>query len=297
MSTIYAKKCINCRTPLLDDTQRGDLVCPKCGVVHDESTPVLTQSPSREIEEGMTGRASRSDRGLGTTLNPSTTDYAGRKISGQVLTKRMKKISKCLPVPSAERKEGARVIEIFRICSNLGLSTQIRSDVCRIWRQGARTHGWPTNRSKVIAAALVYIVCRNRGRIISYEEVHKASNPGSRMYVKAIRKAYRWIAVNTDLTTEISTEQWIYRLTGEVAETNPGILAKHAISILAKLRDAGVILSKTPKTLGCFCITFASCLTSNSNIDLDKMEVHTRSCYSLLHDILGDHYKITIRLD
>ena len=92
METIEIQKCVSCKSSLIDDLQRGEIICSGCGIVVVEQ--MEDYGPERigiSSDTGMklaraTGQTTlaQHDNGISTEISMGSTDSSGKRISAEV---------------------------------------------------------------------------------------------------------------------------------------------------------------------------------------------------------------------
>jgi transcription initiation factor TFIIB len=157
-------RCPSCGSPaIFRDAVRGEEICTRCGLVILERLPE-TRREFHEVnicaDAGLGEDPSVHDFGLGSQfsvpkeLPPST----------RAKLRRMRSIQSKLRAPTwEERSLRSALIVINRLCKELGLSAEMKREICCLYRK-ARSKGLTPGRNHlVLSLALCHIVCRLRG--------------------------------------------------------------------------------------------------------------------------------------
>lgn len=186
--TIDPQVCGECNsTKLLRDVEGGELVCQSCGYVI--STTLVNLEPewrAFDYEQGNTlprvGAPitwSIHDKGLSSQIGWQDKDHSGKSLSPQERAKhyRLRRWDRRSKVSdSTERNLASALSSITAICNKLNLPSNIVETSSMIYRLALKRSLIKGRTIQSIAAASVYMACRQCEVVRSLEEIALASN-------------------------------------------------------------------------------------------------------------------------
>lgn len=201
--------CPHCRTPsAFYDIHRGEVVCTRCGLVIVDKA--MEYGPERRAKPSeSSGRAD-----LGSGVDYTTHDLGigshfevprGLTPSQRAKLRRMHFLhrrSRASDWSDRSLREQMLMIEAF--CRDLMISKNIRAEVCVLYKK-TRATGLTVGRdSRIVLAALVFLVARNRGLPRTEKEILRAldSRYGlkPRRTVKVLRKTVKLFSRKLGIT-------------------------------------------------------------------------------------------------
>lgn len=196
-------KCPECgSTEILVDTERGEKICSKCGLILDESM-VDTQQDWRAFDNEELEKTARTgapltrmrhDKGVGTEIGKSKAELfkvsAGKR--GQYF--RIKNWQKRL-VSGKDRNYGYALAELERIASALSLPKNLQEEIGSMYEK-ALEEGLVKGRSiEAVIGSLVYALSREYGSPRLMSEICDVSGVDKR----DLGRTYRYVARKLNL--------------------------------------------------------------------------------------------------
>ena len=235
--------CICARpTPVLDPNE-GERVCGKCGIVIESKLTEIHMQDAGVLD----GR--REDYGVGTILPGETgaPSIAARR------NRRSARLSSLLSV-------------LHRMIESVGAGESIAEEayaMCR--RLVASNH--PTGRDKTaIAAAILMLACRTRGRILNWGDI-----PGTSDKTRRMMKVYRELQYASISAPVHYTEALVSRLCTDL--NLPVSRAREAIGILNRMRESRFTDGKKPQCLAAATVVLA-CLEAGRSVPSKREAAH-----------------------
>jgi len=168
--------CPHCRSSsVFYDGNRGEFVCTSCGLVVFDR--VLESGPERRVRPGEGAeRADQSsgidfsvhDLGIGSDFRVLR-DISPAKRAAFRRMRFLHRTSKATKWKDRSLREQLLVVD--KICEDLSIPKGVKLEVCTLYRK-AKSQGILVGRdARIVAAALVFLVCRARGLPRSDREV------------------------------------------------------------------------------------------------------------------------------
>ncbi len=183
-----AMVCPECgSTDLIRDYEAGEIVCERCGYV--VSTILFDTGPEwRAFDEEQREKRTRvgapltwtiHDKGLSTVIDWHDSDIYGRKLKPKQKARiyRLRKWHRRSKVSGAtERNLAFALSELTKVAYKLNLPKNVLETASVIYRQVVRKRLIRGRSIQGVAAASIYMACRQCNVIRTLEEVAKASN-------------------------------------------------------------------------------------------------------------------------
>jgi len=198
------KECPECRkTDLIQDYEAGELVCEHCGFV---ISPVLldhgpewrafnTEQREKRTRAGAPLTWAIHDRGLSTIIGWSDRDVYGRKLKPEQKAQvfRLRKWHRRSQVSgSTQRNLAYALSELTKVAYKLNLPRNVLETASMLYRRIVRKRLIRGRTIQGVAAASIYMACRQCNIIRTLEEVAKAANiskkEGGRNYRFLLRR-------------------------------------------------------------------------------------------------------------
>ncbi|MFB0543539.1 MAG: transcription initiation factor IIB [Candidatus Bathyarchaeia archaeon] len=197
-------RCTECgSTELIRDYEAGEIVCEKCGFVVS-STLFDTGPEWRAFDEEQREKRTRvgapltwtiHDKGLSTVIDWHDSDIYGRKLKPVEKARiyRLRKWHRRSKVSGAtERNLAFALSELTKVAYKLNLPKNVLETASVLYRQIVRKRLIRGRSIQGVAAASIYMACRQCKVIRTLEEVAKASNiskkEGGRNYRFLLRR-------------------------------------------------------------------------------------------------------------
>lgn len=173
-TALAENQCPECGGPLAADSQHGDVLCQKCGLVVSERSidygpdwrSFDAESHAKRAHAGAPMTESLHDYGLSTVMGRGSRDAAGRSIpSGKRMQiARMRRLHQRTTFGSGSQRNLARAItEIHRLATALGVPHAVAERGIRIYRRAAQESMIQGRSIEGIAAAALFAACRLSG--------------------------------------------------------------------------------------------------------------------------------------
>lgn len=273
-------KCPECgNNRLTRDAEKGEVVCPKCGLVVEEN--IVQEGPEwRAFDAEQRATRTRTgaplkymnpNRGLVTEIDQYNRDTSGGKIAPrqQAQWYRMRKWHKRASISnSIERNLAIALTELNRVASHLGLSESIREASALLYRKCVERGLIRGRQIETVVSAVIYAICRIYGIPRTLDEIsRKAEIPK-----KEIGRTYRLIAQELELKVPLTNPQFYItrfitslRLSGETQ--------KKSQEILEQAIEAGLISGRGPMGVAAAAVYIASVLTGERRTQKEVADV------------------------
>lgn len=197
-------RCSECgSTDLIRDYEQGEIVCRHCGFV--VSSIIVDRGPEwRAFDDEQKEKRTRvgapltwtiHDQGLSTIIDWHDSDAYGRKLSPMEKARvyRLRKWQRRSKVSGAtERNLAYALAELTKVAYKLSLPTNVLETASIMYRQIVRQRLIRGRSIQGVAAASIYMACRQCNVIRTLEEVSKAASiskkEGGRNYRFLIRR-------------------------------------------------------------------------------------------------------------
>jgi len=182
-------KCSDCgsRDLKLDDA-RGERVCGDCGIVLEENIMdmgaewrVFSDSKgTNQVRGGERLTNMLHDKGLSTAIGWEDRDFSGKGITmNRAQLHRIRKWQKRVRISNAkERNLAVALAELGRLCSQMGLPTQLAEASSDIYRKANDANLCRGRSIDAVVAASVYVACRLENLPRTLDEVAAQSRTG-----------------------------------------------------------------------------------------------------------------------
>ncbi len=278
--------CPECKSSLVDDVQSGERICSMCGiVVLEQLADYGPESKSSSLEERMkltraSGQTtfSQHDLGIATEISISTKDYSGKTINYQVANQMnsLRKWQQRVRVSSPRERRLANVLSMIgSTCQNLTLSDNVLETASMIYRNLDNYIEVKGKSVACIAAAVIYMACKQCDVVRSLEEVcgGVGSNKDLKMRTKLAAKYYRMLVMELGSVTApvITMDKYISKisnLTGTDVKVE-----RLALEIASKTKDMNVSDGKAPNGIASAYLYIASLLLGQNVLQRDVSSV------------------------
>lgn len=278
--------CPECRSSLVDDVQSGERICSMCGiVVLEQLADYGPESKSSSLEERIkTTRASgqttfsQHDLGIATEISVSTKDFAGKTINYQVANQMnsLRKWQQRVRVSSPRERRLANVLSMIgSACQNLALSDNVLETASMIYRNLDSYIEVKGKSVACIAAATIYMACKQCNVVRSLEEVcgGVGGNKDIKMRTKLAAKYYRLLVMELGSVTApvITMDKYISKISNL---TNTDVRVERlALEIADKTKDQNVSDGKAPNGIASAYLYIASLLLGQNVLQRDVSSV------------------------
>ena len=242
--------CNFCKSSLIGDVEKGEFVCPTCGIVGldhmidsgPEWKAINSEDKIKRVRTGAPISLALHDFGLTTQIgemdsNSSSNSYSDKSIQ------RMKKWQKRIRTSSSSERGLANVLgKITEFSDHLTLPKATSETAAHIYRSAVRNGTAKSKSINGMAAASVYYACRKCGTSRSMSEIAIVAN----MPKANVGKYYRLILkdVVKDHVPAHTIESHIAKLVN-IANLDPRI-ERLAITISSQIQDSVLSSGKSP---------------------------------------------------
>jgi len=237
---------------LVEDPLRGEIVCSNCGyVVSDriiDSGPEWRSfSPEQRAQRERAGAPttySLHDKGLSSVIDKRDLDITGKRLSPQKTSQfyRLRRWDARSKIQKSKDRHLVNALaEIERMAGLLNLPKNIREAASLLYRRVV-DNGLARGRSiEVLAAAVLYITCRQFHVPRTLEEISEATKIGS----KEIGRNYRFLCRRLGISLPpVSPIDFVPRIASNLGI--PGDVQQRAIEILRQLLPLGLSSGREP---------------------------------------------------
>ena len=261
-------KCPECgSTKVKVNSERGEAVCVKCGLVIEEN--IVQEGPEWRAFDAEQ-RASRAragaplkymspNRGLVTEIDQYNRDTRGGKIAPaqQAQLYRMRKWHKRASISnSIERNLAIALTELNRVASHLGLPEIIRESSALLYRKCVEKGLIRGRQIESVVSAVIYAICRKYGIPRTLDEIAGVAEISK----KEIGRTYRLITQELNLKIPLTNPQfYITRFVTSLKLS--GETQKKAQEILEQAMAKGLISGRGPMGVAAAAVYIASVLT------------------------------------
>src|SRR5215831_10720676 len=264
--------CSLCKSEsLVTDTESGEVICSKCGMVISERTqdtrpesrkfPNTTELSKNRARTGMPNSLTSADMGLSTVIGKSDRDASGNKIEPSVLSTmhRLRTWDFRTQVhTSADRN--FRLAELDTLKDKLGLPDSIIEKTAYICRKAQRRNLARGRSVSVILTAAVYIACREAGIPKTLKEIAVANNTKHKLVAKAYRVLVSELGVKLPTCDPMKCVVKVANKATIDEKTK-----RQAIEIMEDVTNREISAGKNPMGLAA-TVVYISCIKTGENI-------------------------------
>jgi transcription initiation factor TFIIB len=258
-------ECPECGGSIIDDPQRGEYTCRKCGVVLPES--YIDQGPewrafnSEEREArsrvGAPTTMAMYDKGLTTVIAKTNKDAYGRQLgpSRRAQIYRLRKLQiRSMIHTSTEWNLVKAMGELDRLTSQLEIPRDVKESAATIYRKALEKRLIRGRTIKGTVAAAVYLAYRQHGVPRSVDEIVQHTN----VECKELNRNIRLINQKLELVSIIPKPQdFILRFSGDLNLSMN--VQRRAFEIAEQANSAGLTSGRNPVGIAAAAIYIASC--------------------------------------
>jgi len=270
------KKCPECgSTQFYRDSERGEKICAKCGLVIEEAMIDTGQDwrafdhdqESKRARAGAPLTHKRHDKGLTTEIGKGVTEIFKVPAKKRSQFFRIRKWQKRL-LTSKDRNMSFALSELQRLVSFLGLPKTLHEEVAKLY-ETALQKGLVRGRSiESIIAALIYSLAREYETPRTLTEISQASGIGKR----ELGRTYRYISRKLSVRIlPAKAESYIPRFSSMLNLSDKTQMK--AIEILKKAKKKDVISGKGPCGCAAAAIYIASVLEGERKTQREVADV------------------------
>ncbi|MFQ6077300.1 MAG: transcription initiation factor IIB family protein [Candidatus Bathyarchaeia archaeon] len=270
------KRCPECGgTVLIRDYEAGELVCEECGFVVS-STSVDYGPEWRAFDLEQRERRTRAgspitwiihDKGLSTRIGWRGRDAHGRRLKPRQRAKvyRLRKWHRRSKVSgSTERNLTRALSEITRVAYKLNLPKNVLATASKLYRRAIRRDLIRGRSIETVAAASLYMACRQCEVVRSLEEVAEAANITKKEGGRAYRFLLRRLEADVPL---FDHHRYVSKFVNKLSLSGDvEILAKELLDQAIELR---LTSGRGPAGIAAACIYIACQLTDETRTQHD----------------------------
>ena len=241
--------CNFCKTSLIGDVEKGEFVCPTCGIVGldhmidsgPEWKAINSEDKVKRVRTGAPISLALHDFGLTTQIGETNSNSSSNGSDKSI--QRLKKWQSRIRTSSSSERGLANVLgKITEFSDHLTLPKSTSETAAHIYRSAVRTGTAKSKSINGMAAASVYLACRKCRTSRSMREVANVAN----MPKANVARYYRLILkeVQKDYVPLHSLESYISKLVN-IANLDPKI-ERLAITISSQIQDSVLSSGKSP---------------------------------------------------
>jgi len=262
-------ECPNCRGNLIGDQEKGEVLCPHCGVVAlDQSIDPASEwkvldfdDRSKRMRVGLPASIAIPDFGLSTELSGDSRDSHGRYLDpyNRQFAQRMQKWQRRIRTSAqGERSLANALTKITEAAGQLTLPSQIVEEASHIFRKSAKQSVSKSKSVAGMAAASLYLACRRTNVNRSLKEIAKASGTPERSAARYYRLLLNEVEVK--YVPPPTVQKYISKLVNK-EKINPKV-ERLALDLADRATESEISSGKTPAGLAAAYVYMASVLCS-----------------------------------
>ncbi len=261
-------ECPNCKSKLIGDAEKCEILCPKCGLVAlDQNVDPTPEWQSLDYEErnkrmrvGMPGTFSLHDYGLSTDISRDNRDSHGKYLDplNRQSAQRMQKWQRRIRTSnSGERSLSIALAKITEAADVLRLPSSVVEEASHIFRKSAKQSVSKSKSISGMAAASLYLACRRTNVNRSLKEIAKAAGIQNR----AAAKYYRLLLSEVENTyiPPPTVQKYISKLVNK-EKINPRV-ERIALELADRANESEISSGKTPSGLAAAYVYIASVIS------------------------------------
>lgn len=271
MNMLEEQLCKECKATLVDDMQNGETICTKCGVVaNSHMIDYGPENASPDIDEKIRlARATglntyaQHDLGVSTTIAPMERDFSGKAVNRQIKNQmhNLRNWQKRIRISgSQERRLAAALSTMGSAAEYLGLPKTVLETASLLYRNVDGQINIKGKSIEGIAAAILYMACKQCGVLRTIEEVARATSPTKKPKTKLASRYYRTIGMEIGQVNApaISLEKYISKY-ANMTQVDTKV-ERVALEIAEKTKKATITDGKSPHGIAAAYLYIASTL-------------------------------------
>jgi len=262
-------ECPNCRGMLIGDQEKGEVLCPHCGVVaFDQSIDPSSEWKQLDFEDrskrmrvGLPASIAIPDFGLSTDISGDSRDSRGKYLDpyNRQYAQRMQKWQRRIRTSAqGERSLANALTKISEAAGQLRLPSQIVEEASHIFRKSAKQSVSKSKSVAGMAAASLYLACRRTNVNRSLREIAKASGTQERAAARYFRLLLNEVEKN--YVPPPTVQKYISKLVNK-EKINPKV-ERLALDLADRATESEISSGKTPAGLAAAYVYIASVLCS-----------------------------------
>ena len=286
MNILQTQNCPECRSSLVDDMQKGEIICSGCGVVVDDQIADCgPETISSNLEDKMklaraTGQTtySQHDLGITTEISISSKDFSGKTINHEVANQmnHLRKWQQRVRVSTPKERRLANVLaKMGETCETLNLSKNVLETTSMIYRN---LDGHIDVKGKSVAcitAATVYMACKQCNVVRSLEEICQGIVPAKdvKSKTKLAARYYRTMVMEmgTIKAPVLTMDRYISKI-ANMTQTEVRV-ERLALEIAEKTKDNSISDGKSPNGIAAAYLYVASVLLGQNVLQRDVSSI------------------------
>ncbi len=285
---LYTNRCA-CNAKLIEDIERGEYICTKCGCVVEESIPISTpefvsSDPEEKLKKARCGaptKYSQHDLGLVTDIPNTNRDCNGNRIDVDIEQQisSIRRWNKRIRVSTARDRRRSNVLaKINEFCSYLSLPDSVNQTAALFYRKYDNNNAAKGKSVISMALASVYLACKKYGIIKSLEEISEACNIHDARAKRLAFKYYRELLMVNDSIDDIYNNTLDKHIAKIVNISNLDTKVERlAIEFANKTNDSSLMSGKAPNGLAAAYVYVAATLLG---VNMYQKDITTSSSVS-----------------
>ncbi len=272
--------CPECHsTKLINDHERGEVVCGACGLVIDDN--IVDMGPEwRAFDHEQRDKRTRvgapitytiHDKGLSTMIDWRNKDIYGRDIPARNRAQwyRLRKWQRKIRISGAtERNLAFALSELDRDSSRLGLPRSVRESASVVYRNAVENKLIRGRSIEGVVAASLYAACRRCKVQRTLDEIADVS----RVSKKEVGRTYRFLTRELNIRLPpTSPIDYVPRFASELNLS--GVVQSKAIEIINQAMDNGLTSGRGPTGVAAAALYIASVLLGERKTQRDVADI------------------------
>ncbi len=273
-------KCPECESEkLINDHERGEIVCGVCGLVIDDN--LVDMGPEwRAFDHEQRDKRTRvgapitytiHDKGLSTMIDWRNKDIYGRDIPARNRAQwyRLRKWQRKIRISGAtERNLAFALSELDRDSSRLGLPRSVREAASVVYRNAVENKLIRGRSIEGVVAASLYAACRRCNVPRTLDEIAEVS----RVSKKEVGRTYRFLTRELNIKLPpTSPVDYVPRFASELNLS--GEVQSKAIEIIEKAMEKGLTSGRGPTGVAAAALYIASVLLGERKTQRDVADI------------------------
>ena len=272
--------CPECNsTKLINDHERGEVVCGNCGLVIDDN--IVDMGPEwRAFDHEQRDKRTRvgapitytiHDKGLSTMIDWRNKDIYGRDIPARNRAQwyRLRKWQRKIRISGAtERNLAFALSELDRDSSRLGLPRSVRESASVVYRNAVENKLIRGRSIEGVVAASLYAACRRCKVPRTLDEIADVS----RVSKKEVGRTYRFLTRELHIRLPpTSPIDYVPRFASELNLS--GLVQSKAIEIINQAMDNGLTSGRGPTGVAAAALYIASVILGERKTQRDVADI------------------------
>ena len=295
--------CPHCGSIMIFDPKIGEILCPCCGFVPHRRRVVSYPEwkaidPEDKVKKSRAGppiTLTKHDLGLSTDLGFGDLDAHGGPLTDRDQVRRMRVWQNRIRIRSTREKSMAALLtKVLEFADSLNLPDNVAETASLIIRRAVKK-GVTSKRSIAgMAAAAVYIACKQCGIQRSLKEVAKVAG----IKAKSLGAYYRYLYTEVGGIKVAPTpiEKYISKISNRVGLSSR--VLRLAITMAKKMNDSDLISGRQPSGLAAAFIYIAASILDEAVLQREIAEAANvtevtirKRCREIL-----ENYRVSVRL-